>query len=294
MNKRHAIAGFTVLLIFGVLAVFNDSSPLHYSKYTSNSDAHAQAEKNSTDSANVSGVFRASESKIFANPNKIDLFPAPEYANYSESEKVRDLSRAQLFETSRSTNDRKLRDILRKAYNDGLISQNEYFGELAHMLSASSPENLEIFQEIAKSKNSYGIEVMFASLANNEIWLKTLSNAERSSVLTQLEELKPKFSGDMSALGMSDVYRYDHWVKAIEKTYGNAKFEDFLAKNIFEKAAEPREFLALIYGGYVDRLKAGNFPVVNFVDRVVADYHRSYPNNDPANIILNRNNTNRN
>ncbi|WP_156362572.1 hypothetical protein [Xylophilus sp. Leaf220] len=204
------------------------------------------------------------------------------------------MSRAQLFETSRSTNDRQLKEIQKKAHSDGLISQNEYFGELAHMLSASSPESLEIFKEISKSENSYGIEVMFASLANNDIWLKTLSNAERSSVLAQLEELKPKFSGDMSALGMSDVYRYDHWVKSIEKTYGNANFEDFLAKNIFEKAAEPREFLALIHGGYVDRLKAGNFPVVNFVDRVVADYHRSYPNNDSANIILNKKNTDRN
>ncbi|WP_156362574.1 hypothetical protein [Xylophilus sp. Leaf220] len=88
MNKRHTIAGFTVLLIFGVLAVFNDSSPFHYSKYTSSSDSRAQAEKNSTYPANVSGVFRASESKSLAYSNKIDIFSAPEYANYSESEKI--------------------------------------------------------------------------------------------------------------------------------------------------------------------------------------------------------------
>jgi hypothetical protein len=96
------------------------------------------------------------------------------YLGYSGTDRDRAIARDRIFQLSRNSNDAKLKIELLNALRRGIISSNEYYGELAHMLSVSDLDNISILLEIVDSKNSYGIEVMYSSLASNPAWVREL------------------------------------------------------------------------------------------------------------------------
>lgn len=215
-------------------------------------------------------------------------FTEKEYADYSSADREKAIKRAKLFQRSRSGNDAELRSELKKSFAEGLISSNEYYGELAHMLSVSGNENIDVFSEIVDSNNPYGIEVMYSSLAANPGWVRDLEASDRTRIFNKLMEIKPVFSGHVSELGMAEVYRYENWMKSLENVYPGRDFETFVYEKIVANAPEPRDFIALKYSGYLKRLRDGskNFDLTR-VDKVLADYKNFYSDNDAANIILN-------
>ncbi|MCW0399108.1 hypothetical protein NB688_002510 [Xanthomonas sacchari] len=129
---------------------------------------------------------------------------------------------------------------------------------------------------------------MYSSLAANPGWVRGLGASDKTLMFNKLLGSKPVFSGHVSELGMSEVYRYENWMKSLENVYPGSDFENFVYEKVVANAPEPRDFIALKYSGYLERLRNGSrrFDLTK-VDRILADYKKFYSGNDAANIILN-------
>ena len=202
-------------------------------------------------------------------------------------------ARAILFEYSRSGNPPDLQRFLTIAREKKLISPNEYYGELGHMLDVPGGNVFLIFKEIVKSQNSYGLEVMFSAVANSPSWIKDINPAERLEMYREIYFQKPKFPGDVSQIGLSDVSRYENWLTSAEVLHGEKDFLGVVENLINKDSQDPREYFALISLGYYDRLLSENkIDSAKTLKKIASDYISSYPKNEVANIIYKRHMTN--
>ena len=89
--------------------------------------------------------------------------------------------RERVFNFSRSPNNEHTVEVLREARNNRLLSENEYYGELAHMLTDHLENAKPIIQEIVDSQNGYGLEVMFWTLQSGR-WIEGLSTEDKNEI----------------------------------------------------------------------------------------------------------------
>ena len=203
-------------------------------------------------------------------------------ATADSDENLRAKLRSAIFSYSRKDNNKNTKIVLQQALAKELISEKEYFGELAHMLSVDVNNPVEIIHEIFKSGNRYGAEVAYMTMQNAP-WIDGLPVVQKDEVFNQLLISRPDFPYEISMLGSSDVYRYENWLKSLEQFYGKDDFLSYLDKFVLSEAKEPREFFALIDGGYYQELiSAGKNNSVNFIDRATREYVNSYPKNGVA------------
>ncbi|HRO80154.1 MAG TPA: hypothetical protein PLR92_01925 [Alicycliphilus denitrificans] len=236
----------------------------------------------------LAGVVGGDNEKFHVN--KDYKYILQQIESLQNSVRLTDDRRAQLrdeiFYYSRKANDDFTKPLLKMAWEKGLISEKEYYGEVAHMLSDNLEDPKSIIMEIVAAKNSYGMEVMFMTIQEAP-WREGLARQDRDEIFAALEKSKPVFTTEMSVISMSDIYRYENWLKALELFYTGADYMDHLDRIIVSKADEPREFFAVIYGGYYKKLLAhGKFESIARMNRVVADYQRSYPENSISEMIV--------
>lgn len=207
---------------------------------------------------------------------------------YSD-EYILNAKREEVFEYSRAGNFANTRDILKNARDSKIISEKEYYGELAHMLSISVNEPGSIIEEILKSGNQYGFEVMLSNLSGHDSLAASIDQRQKSEIFNNLAENKPVIEGYIGDLGLVDVYRYENWLGAM-KTFSSsdANFVSNLNDLINNKIADPREVFgiqALLYrDGYINKINdSARVKYQIYVD----EYLRSYPRNKVSSYIAN-------
>lgn len=113
---------------------------------------------------------------------------------YSNLQTIRQMKRDRLFDYSRSGNFADTHQTLKTALADSLISEKEYYGELAHMLYAPVANARNIIAEIIKSNNDYGFEVMVSNLQENYELAKSMNADERQDIFELLNKKNPRWS----------------------------------------------------------------------------------------------------
>lgn len=92
-------------------------------------------------------------------------------------------------------------------------------------------------------------------------------------------------------MGVADIMRYESWLASSRKFYGNEDFADYLENLILVKAAEPREYFAIIDGGfYKELVSAGRRKSIERINTVVDSYVQGYPENMLAATIAQKKN----
>jgi len=196
--------------------------------------------------------------------------------------------RAAVFFKSRKTNDRSTWQTLRQALNDGIISEKEYYGELAHMLGPDYEDPLSLIKEIVESKNPYGIEVMFATIRDAH-WVMQLKQQDKAEIFALLQEIRPKMHNDVSLLGISTISRYENWLASSARFNTTPDYGEYLEDLVMHKAEDPREYFAMLDAGVYQKLIAfGKWTAAAHIKKVVEDYHRSYPENSVSNAVYQR------
>ena len=132
-----------------------------------------------------------------------------------------DAQRQRVFDESRSGNLPGLKTRLMQARADRVISENEYFGELAHMLGYEPAKAWPWFLEIAQSGNAYGQEVMLSHLAGNPDFSASLTPAQRQAAIQQVEAIEPALPGGEVDLGLFDLSTYANWVEVLKQFHGD-------------------------------------------------------------------------
>lgn len=292
MNKKVAIGIALVAILLSTIFAVNKSKILEDEPKASHAQENSDGKYSSLDPDRQRDSIETYElpTQKFLNSgvkhgeyilNRVTSF------NDSKDSEAYQALREQIFQYSRSANTPETRKSLKLALERGLLSPKEYYGELAHMLSAETNEGVSIFKEIIDSKDSYGAEVLFYALSSSPTWIAELSNEDKRLIASDLFKMRPGFSGDISMLGIADVSRYENWLKAQAQLYGQDEFLNQLSKNVVEPATDPREFHAIVSSGYYELLKQNGYTkATDFITQTMNSYRKSYPDTDASNIIL--------
>ena len=176
---------------------------------------------------------------------------------------------------------------LKKSFDEKILTANEYYGELAHMLSISVDAPASITKEVLESGNKYGRDVLLGNLGSNLDLPNSISASERNAIFDMVNGAKPELGGGIHELGFSDVFRYEDWLKSL-KTYApdEASFHKTLENLIQTRMADPREMLAL-QSAFQDE------KFLNHIDPIarerylfyISGYIKDYPGNSVAQSI---------
>lgn len=195
--------------------------------------------------------------------------------------------RERLFDYSRSGNFDDTQSLLRSAFHDGVITADEYYGELAHMLSEPVKNPLEIISEIAGSGNKYGFEVLVSTLNGNKMLADSMSQGGRADVLDVMNKHKPVIGGYVWELGVSDVIFYENWIGSLKAFSTDEVFVKNLNNIIENGIVDPREafgiYGALYKNNYSEKISQSALNKFNFY---ISEYLRSYPDNKVARYTL--------
>ena len=199
--------------------------------------------------------------------------------------------RQELFDYSRSGNYPDTRKRLKDALKAHVISSKEYYGELAHMLSISVDDALGIIKEIVNSKNSYGYEVMTASLDGNTSLAESMVVNERREIFTILINNKSELSGHVSEMGLVDMFRYESWLGAIRAfAKDDAEYYKFVSDLLEDGIEDPREVFGIKYSMTDSEISRLSPAAKKNYDFYINAYLRSYPANKVAAYVNNRGN----
>jgi len=207
-------------------------------------------------------------------------------ATYSNLQTIRQIKRDRLFDYSRSGNFADTHQILKTALADSLISEKEYYGELAHMLYAPVANAHNIIAKIIKSNNDYGFEVMVSNLQENYELAKSMNADERQGVFELLNKNKPEMVSDMSLLGVGSVSKYTSWVGSLKAFSTEETFVKNLNDLIENRISDPREAFGLyeiiVKKNYAEKVSNSALRKYNFL---ISTYKESYPENRMAELV---------
>lgn len=211
---------------------------------------------------------------------KADVFTAP------DSQAIRKSKRDRLFDYSRAGNFDDTHRVLKAALKDGLISEDEYYGELAHMFHLPVKQAHSIISEIIGSGNAYGFEVLVSSLEENYEVAKSMNADERQDVFELLKKNKPEMLSDMSLLGVGSVSKYTSWVGSLKAFSTEETFVKNLNDLIENRISDPREAFGLyeiiVKKNYAEKVSNSALKKYNFL---ISTYKESYPENRMAELV---------
>lgn len=173
-------------------------------------------------------------------------------------------------------------ELLTLARTSGFIEDNDFYGDLAHLVPlAPSAEQSKILETIRVANNEFSREVLATNL-NRAEFVETLSPDVVSQAKSVLELNEPAFTGSPSEYGMFDAIRYEKWLNAMRNLNdrGEARSsDDFLAKKLLEPGADPRKLLAVFSSEEQTFPIAEHFDpdAIALLDRSIADFAQRNP-----------------
>lgn len=204
----------------------------------------------------------------------------------SDSQDIRKSERDRLFDYSRAGNFDDTHRVLKAALKDGLISEDEYYGELAHMFHLPVKQAHSIISEIIGSGNAYGFEVLVSSLEENYEVAKSMNTDERQDIFELLNKNKPEMVSDMSLLGVGSVSKYTSWVGSLKAFSTEEAFVKSLNDLIENRISDPREAFGLyeiiVKKNYAEKVSNSALRKYNFL---ISTYKESYPENRMAELV---------
>lgn len=106
--------------------------------------------------------------------------------------------------------------VLAHAHGQRYIGDDEYYGDLAHLLPAApnSDAQAQILARLGAGKNGFSREVLANLLLDRRI-LNSLTPASASDALALLGPQQPTFSNSTTTISGVDVLRYGYWMNAV-------------------------------------------------------------------------------
>lgn len=278
--SKHKRALSAIALIAGI-GIFSSIVP-----FTTDEVAQKELSNDSVGAYKNASSQATDNIAISRSESSTSLFGEGEPASQPDSSTMRKLKRDRLFDYSRSGNFEDTHSVLKNALNEKLISEDEYYGELAHMFHLPVAHSHAIISEIIKSENDYGFEVLVSSLDENYDIARSMTKSERQDILTQLYKNKPVMVSDMSLLGVGSVSKYTSWIGSLQAFSTEKVFIENLNDIIENKISDPREAFGLydviVKKGYSKKIDDSALRKYNYY---IAAYKASYPENRMAELV---------
>lgn len=176
-------------------------------------------------------------------------------------------------------------DMLRLGRDEGIISFDDYYGELVYALpELNSADQSVAVDEIINSNNEFGYDVLIDGFSNSEY---PFSNVDRIDDLRDYVSANPpKFDADFSLLGFLDVVKYEKWINAqINMSINSYELKsDFIFGMYSGGFSDPRFAVVLMHSDFIEDLRIENPSFYGEIDSVAQRYYDSYPDNFFAKI----------
>lgn len=140
-------------------------------------------------------------------------------------------------------------DLLLQAKVAGVIDDDGYYGELAHLLPyAPSHAQSKMLSKIAAGKNQYATELL-ATLPENPQVMKRIYPETKHLLLTYLLQNEPGFGIETGVFGMIESIRYAIWLHAvatIRSETSNNKYADVVLGYLNDPKIDARKIMAFL------------------------------------------------
>lgn len=172
--------------------------------------------------------------------------------------------------------------LLQHSRSTGILSKNEYFGELAHLLIyAPSKAQVDIVEQVKLDKNAYASEILASSLSDPKR-LEKLTPRAIELLHAHLLAVEPMFPMALSDFGVVDQLRYSNWLNALALTKMPSSVDsyfDTVLSNLDKEMIDPRKVLAYFnspFGSKVVKDKRFRGRFLN-AKNVATEYAESFP-----------------
>ncbi|MEO5670733.1 MAG: hypothetical protein ABIR26_08595 [Ramlibacter sp.] len=140
--------------------------------------------------------------------------------------------------------------VLARARAKNHISDNDYFGDLAHLLPAatSAQDQTKILRLLSDGKNSLAREILANLLLDRQI-VTTLTPAAITDSIAFLAQSEPAFSASPTTISGVDVLRYGYWMNALVGLNAKATGEPeriVMARLLKIDGANPKTLIAVL------------------------------------------------
>jgi len=140
--------------------------------------------------------------------------------------------------------------VLKKAFQSGAFSADDYYGELAHLIPSAPPEKQkEFLAKIRASSNSFATEVLTMALNSGQDFNAApfLKASEDMAMLLRAHE--PQFSSGVGEFGLGQAVAYTEWVRAsaaIESQKSGRSVDDIIVAKLSEPGTDPRKVMGYL------------------------------------------------
>jgi len=175
--------------------------------------------------------------------------------------------------------------VLKKGLENGALSTDTYYQEIAHLIPSAPPEKQkEFLAEIRASSNRLATDVLMLALNSGEEFnaASFLRSSEDMAKLLRANE--PKFDYGVGQLGGIDAVRYKEWVRAsatIESQKTGRNMDDIIVAKLSEPGTDPRKIMSYLSSSEAMPLLA-SAPPDSQVQRLVS-IARLHSNQNPPN-----------
>jgi hypothetical protein len=139
--------------------------------------------------------------------------------------------------------------VLAHARSVGFIKDNEYFGNIAHLLPAApAGDQPQFLKLLSEANNGYSREILANLLKDKEI-LKSLTPAASATAAGILARFEPTFSNPANAFGGFELLRYEDWISASVALNAQISGEPeriVMARMLTIDGADPRKLIAVL------------------------------------------------
>lgn len=191
------------------------------------------------------------------------------------------VARAATLSYSRMGYHADLADVLAQARTKGVVTIDEYFGELAHGLPyAPAHAQGELAALLAKGDNDYAAKILAESACHPEIDAMLYPEV-RNSILALLIRREPAMSPALGEFGYVDAIFYVTWLKAVAtltEATGGRPYAEVVMAHLKDSKTDPRKLIAFLESEDGKRLMAtiGKKQLASAVARAIA-YARAFP-----------------
>jgi hypothetical protein len=174
----------------------------------------------------------------------------------------RDIARVATLEYSRLGYFADQTEILRNARSRGVITEDEYFGELAHGVRlAPSQAQAERLAQIGAGGNRYAMEIL-VDLFSDPNFLNQLSPESKKTLLMMLNKNEPSFPMSLGTFGLIDAFRYSGWLHVhatMEAAEQGETYAEIVLRRLEQPRTDPRKIMAFFMSDEGKKL-ASQFP----------------------------------
>jgi hypothetical protein len=199
----------------------------------------------------------------------------------------REIARAATFGFSRLGYFADSDETLQHALKNQNISDDEYYGELAHIVRfAPGNEQVRFLSKIAQSRNSYSIEIL-ANLIHEANGLKKFTPQSKKVLWTILQNNEPTFPAALGEYGFVDAFRYENWLHAnatLASALTATSYNDFILERLNSPKTDPRKVIAFLSTKEGKEFVAGVGDAKKFA--LANEHIQQYADSFPSNVFV--------